>query len=217
MRLLDVVRDCTLCAGILPLGPRPIVQFSRRSRILIAGQAPGRVTHDRGRPFDDASGNRLRDWLGVTPDTFYDEDLFAVVPMAFCYPGTGRGGDLAPPSTCADTWRRRIMSTLTNVRLTIVIGRYAMAWHLPGRAQTVTRLVSDSAQGEDGRFVLPHPSPRNNRWLRDNPWFESHIVPRLRHAVTAALKQADRQHGHRIADSIERLDQSPTYRGKSRP
>ncbi len=187
-RLRDSIKACTLCAG-LPLGPRPIFQAHRSARILIAGQAPGRITHQRGMPFDDASGKRLRSWLGISRDVFYDATKMAIVPMGFCYPGTGSGGDLPPRSECAETWREPLLNRLRNIRLTLVIGRYAQRWHMPDQAaQSVTQLVSDWRAFWPQVLPLPHPSPRNNRWLSRNPFFEAEIVPALQKRVQTLLR-----------------------------
>ncbi len=177
--LLDDVRACTICKD-LPLGPRPILQASASARLLIVGQAPGRITHHKGVPFDDPSGNRLRSWLGVDRDTFYDASKVAILPMGFCFPGTGKSGDLPPRSECAAAWRDRILATLQSVELTLVIGRYAIDWHLPAYSRfTVTAAVRAWADIWPRQLVLPHPSPRNNRWLKSNPWFETDIIPAL--------------------------------------
>ncbi|MFT5798672.1 MAG: uracil-DNA glycosylase [Candidatus Azotimanducaceae bacterium] len=177
--LLEEVRACTICKD-LPLGPRPIVQISASAKILIVGQAPGRITHHKGIPFDDPSGNRLRSWLGVDRDTFYDASKFAILPMGFCFPGTGKNGDLPPRSECASAWRERILSTLHAVELTLVIGRYATDWHLPAySSSTVTAAAGSWAELWPRQLILPHPSPRNNRWLKSNPWFEEDIIPAL--------------------------------------
>ncbi len=184
--LLSEVRACRLCEG-LPLGPLPILQASSSSRILIAGQAPGRITHAKGIPFDDPSGNRLRDWLGVTRELFYDPGYFAIIPMGFCFPGTAKGGDLPPRPLCAETWRTRLLAVVPNVQLTLLIGHYAQNWHLPvtGR-QSLTERVR-LAPPDDNVVPLPHPSPRNGIWLKNNPWFEQQVLPHLRHKVRSAL------------------------------
>ena len=182
-RLIHDIRACQICAD-LPLGPKPIVQFNAKSKILIAGQAPGRITHHKGIAFDDPSGNRLRAWLGVSRDAFYDPDCFAIVPMGFCFPGTGNGGDLPPRPECAPTWRHRILDHLTSVELVLIIGRYAIDWHAPEHAKsTVTHAVRDWETHWPRQLILPHPSPRNNRWLKQNPWFERQIVPTLQDRV----------------------------------
>ena len=180
-QLLQDIRACHLCEG-LPLGPRPILQASASARILIAGQAPGRITHHKGRPFDDPSGDRLRAWIGVTREEFYDESLIALVPMGFCYPGTTKGGDLPPRPLCAETWRAQMLKQLKNVGLTLVIGQFAQNWHMPDKAGNLTERVK-SNQMEGSVIALPHPSPLNGIWLKKNPWFERDILPKLRRRV----------------------------------
>lgn len=186
--IIEDIRRCTLCRDTLPLPPKPILQGSVNSRILIAGQAPGRKAHDKGIPFDDASGNRLRDWLGVPREIFYDPNLFAVVPMGFCFPGTGKGGDLAPPPICSATWHEALLVELRHVVLTLVIGQYAMAWHIPGSG-SVTQTVA-SWRDSKTKIPLPHPSPRNNRWLKQNPWFELELLPNLKRRVSSILAES---------------------------
>ena len=182
--LLKEVRACTICEN-LPLGPRPIVQFSANSKLLIVGQAPGRITHNKGIPFDDPSGDRLRAWLGIGRDEFYDDQKLAIVPMGFCFPGTGKGGDLPPRLECAEAWRSRILETLKSVELTLVIGRYAIDWHRPDQSsRSVTEAVRDWQQLWPSKLILPHPSPRNNRWLKQNPWFEAEVIPILQAKVS---------------------------------
>ncbi len=185
--LANTIRRCTICKG-LPLGPKPIFQFSNNSRILIAGQAPGRITHKKGVPFDDPSGIRLRDWLGVTSEQFYNPDLFAIVPMGFCFPGTGNSGDLPPRSECAATWRERILAGLEEVELTLVVGSYALDYHLGDqRRQTLTQTVADWRDHWPQILPLPHPSPRNGFWLRKNTWFEDEVLPALKLRVRDLL------------------------------
>ena len=182
------IRACTLCAAHLPLGPRPVLQISRTARILIAGQAPGRKVHESGIPFQDASGDRLRDWLGLDRETFYEASRVAILPMGFCFPGTGKTGDLAPRPECAAAWREEIMRELRSVKLTILIGQYAMAWHLAARAKpTLTETVAAWREYQPAIFPLPHPSPRNNIWLKKNPWFGEEVLPKLRRQVMAAM------------------------------
>lgn len=186
--LFREVRRCTRCED-LPLGPRPLFQADPAARILLAGQAPGRVTHARGRPFDDVSGDRLRAWLGVDRDIFYDPRCFALVPMGFCYPGTGRGGDLPPRPACAAAWRSPILAQLPAVELTLLLGRYALAWHLPSEARRpLTQVVRRWREFWPALLPLPHPSPRNQRWLRANPYFEAEILPAVRERVGALLR-----------------------------
>ncbi len=187
--LLADVRACTLCRD-LPLGPKPLVQAGENARILIAGQAPGRVTHHKGQPFDDASGNRLRDWLGVSRETFYDPQHFAILAMGFCYPGTGTGGDLPPREECAGAWRNKLLGALPHIRLTLVIGQYAQAWHLPQSAKLrLTERVKLQDAATASVIALPHPSPRNGVWLKSNPWFEADILPIVQLRVAQSLNQ----------------------------
>jgi uracil-DNA glycosylase len=185
--LLKRVRACTLCAAHLPLGPRPVLQLHPGARILIAAQAPGRKVHESGRPFDDASGNRLRAWLGIGPDIFYDPRRIAIVPMGFCFPGTGRSGDLPPRPECAPAWRRQLLAQLRDLELTLVLGQYAQAYHFSGSRSSLTELVKSWRVYWPHTVPLPHPSPRNNIWLRRNPWFERDLVPVLRERVTQLL------------------------------
>lgn len=185
--LLSDVRACRLCADHLPLGPRPIVQLHSSARLLIAGQAPGRKVHESGVPFNDASGDRLRAWLGVSRDIFYNEKLIAVLPMGFCFPGTGKSGDLPPRPECAPAWRAQLLSRLKNLELTLVIGQYAQAHHLPDAAGTLTEVVQAWRDHWPVVVPLPHPSPRNNIWLKRNPWFERQLLPVLRRRVAELL------------------------------
>lgn len=181
--LLDRVRSCTLCARHLPHGPRPIVQIDSKARILVAGQAPGRRVHESGVPFDDPSGDRLRDWLGLTRDEFYDPAVLAILPMGFCYPGTGSSGDLPPRPECAPAWREELLGHLPELALTLVIGRYALDWHLDAGSRTVTSVVRGWRDRWPDVVPLPHPSPRNRRWVKKNPWFEAELLPALRGRV----------------------------------
>lgn len=187
--LLAEVRGCMLCND-LPLGPRPILQASVQARILIAAQAPGQRTHHRGVPFDDPSGDRLREWLSVDREAFYDASKFAIIPMGFCFPGSGKNGDLPPRGECAPAWREALLAQLPNVELTLVVGQYALDWHL-GRAGTPRRSVSERVEAWREHWPkvlpLPHPSPRNNRWLKEHPWFEADVLPALRGRVAELL------------------------------
>lgn len=186
-RLIEEVKACQACDG-LPLGPRPIFQISSNSKILIAGQAPGRVTHTKGIPFDDASGNRLREWLGVDDSQFYDANNFAIVPMGFCFPGSGKSGDLPPTERCAQLWREKLLEQARQIELTVVIGRYALDWHLPEtKRQNVTDIVRDWRNHLPRQMVLPHPSPRNNIWLSKNPWFNQDVLAALQARVQQVL------------------------------
>jgi uracil-DNA glycosylase len=186
--LLKEVRSCTLCAEHLPLGPRPVLQFDPAARILIAGQAPGRKVHETGVPFNDASGDRLRDWLGLSREEFYDPKQVAILPMGFCYPGTGKSGDLPPRRECAPAWRAGLLAQLTQLKLTLVVGQYALAYHLPDERGSLTDIVGRWRSFDPDTVPLPHPSPRNNLWLARNPWFEKELVPVLRQRVSEALQ-----------------------------
>lgn len=185
--LLTQVRACTLCAPYLPLGPRPVLQAHASARILIASQAPGRKVHLSGIPFDDASGERLRDWLGLSRETFYDPRQVAILPMGFCFPGTGRSGDLPPRPECAPAWRDALLARLPAIEFTLAIGRYAQVWHLPAGGKPLTEVVRDWRAHWPHAVALPHPSPRNNVWLARNPWFERQLVPRLQARVRQVL------------------------------
>ena len=181
--LLTEVRACTICTG-LPLGPKPLLQADSAAQILLVGQAPGSKTHEKGRPFDDVSGKRLRDWLGVTEEQFYDPRLFAIIPMGFCFPGTGKGGDMPPRPECAPAWRQPLLDALPNIRLTLVLGQYAMNWHLADRrSRTLTDTVKRWREFWPELLPLPHPSPRNIRWFKANPWFETDVIPVLQDRV----------------------------------
>ncbi len=205
--LLEDISACRICrdnpAGgpqnALPHEPRPVCVASSRARIMIAGQAPGTRVHKSGQPFTDPSGDRLRDWLGVDEAQFYDPDLFAIVPMGFCFPGQdAKGGDLPPRRECAPAWRNRVMELMPQLRLILVIGQYAHAWHLGGlKHKTLTETVRNWRQiieHEDAgcRVVpLPHPSWRNSGWIRKNPWFEAELLPELKKMVRQQISASD--------------------------
>jgi uracil-DNA glycosylase len=178
--ILKEARACTHCAEDLPEGPRPLVAGSRTSRVLIIGQAPGRAAHASGVPWNDRSGERLRDWLGLSSEEFYDEQLVALMPMGFCYPGTGASGDMPPRPECAPLWHDRILFALTDVQLTVLVGRYACERYTNGTRATLTDSVRRFKAHLPKRIALPHPSGRNNLWLRKNPWFEAQTLPALR-------------------------------------
>lgn len=177
--LLREVRACRICADHLPLGPRPVVQAGSSARLLIVGQAPGLRVHQTGIPFNDPSGDRLRDWLGMSRDEFYDAAKVAILPMGFCYPGRGRSGDNPPRAECAPAWRQQLLDQLPNIELTLLVGRYAQEWHL-GKGATLTDRVKHWQSYGPKVIPLPHPSPRNNLWLRSNPWFEQDLLPELK-------------------------------------
>ena len=188
-KLLSQVRACTLCAEHLPLAPRPILQWHPQARILIAGQAPGRKAHDSGTPFEDASGDRLRQWMGVQRTVFYDPQQIAILPMGFCYPGTGKSGDLPPRPECAPAWREQLLGQLQQVQLILVIGKYAQNYHLDAGQASLTELVQAWRDFWPKMVPLPHPSPRNNIWLRKNPWFESELIPELQSKIAVILRK----------------------------
>ncbi len=186
------ISGCTLCEGRFAATatghrPRPVVWFRPGARILLTGQAPGLRVHEAGAPFKDASGVRLRNWLGLDEAGFYDREKVAIVPMAFCFPGyDSKGSDLPPPPLCARTWRARALRAVGEVRLTVLIGGHAMKYHLPG-FRSVTEAVAGWRGHPRGVFALPHPSWRNTGWLKKNPWFETEVLPRLRAEVKEAL------------------------------
>lgn len=187
-----LVRDigaCTACARHLPHAPRPIVWVQADARILIAGQAPGRRVHESGIPWNDPSGDRLRAWMGLDRERFYDKANIAVAAMAFCYPGTVKGADLPPRPECAPLWRPRLLPLLQNVRLTLLVGAYAHRYHL-GKAAKSGLGETVRAWRDYGPEVLPlpHPSWRNTAWLKRNPWFEREVLPELRRRVSSALR-----------------------------
>lgn len=190
--LATEIRACRLCADRFAATatrhqPRPVPWFRPTARLLIAGQAPGLQVHEKGRPFDDRSGDRLRDWLGIDRDTFYDLTRVAVVPMAFCFPGyDAKGSDLPPPKLCAATWHTRVFAALPNLRLRIVIGAYAQGWHL-GAKPPMTATVRAFRDHLPDAIPLPHPSWRNTGWLKKNPWFETDLLPVLRARVKETL------------------------------
>ena len=189
-QLIDQVSKCVICEAHLPLGARPVIQFNPNARILIAGQAPGIKVHETGVPFNDASGNRLREWLGLTRDEFYDANNIAILPMGFCYPGRGKSGDLPPRKECAPAWRERLLAALPNIELTIVLGKYAQAYHLPEtKKMPLTELVKSWREYWPNYLVLPHPSPRNNIWLKKNPWFEQDVLPELDKRIATILNK----------------------------
>ena len=181
--LLTEIRACQICAAYLPLGPRPILQVHPEAAILIVGQAPGRRVHASGIPFQDPSGVRLRDWMGVSEEVFYDPRRVAVLPMGFCFPGSGPSGDNPPRPECAPAWREAVLEQLAGVRLTLVLGRYAQAYHLGLPSRSVTESVASWREYWPEKLPLPHPSPRNKAWFKKNGWFEEEVLPMLRTRV----------------------------------
>lgn len=190
--LLAAVHQCNICEKYLPEGARPVLQIDPKARILIVGQAPGRKVHESGVPFDDASGDRLRDWMGVSRETFYDLEQVAILPMGFCFPGTGKSGDLPPRPECAPAWRDQLLSHLNKVELTLLVGQYAQAYHLKEKPTSLTETVRGWRSYWPEIIPIPHPSPRNNIWLSKNPWFEKELLPDLRRQVHRVLENPDR-------------------------
>ncbi len=184
-KLLGEIRSCIVCAAHLPLGPRPILRGKVSAKILIIGQAPGTKVHASGIPWDDESGKRLRNWLGVTREVFYDESKIAIVPMGFCYPGKGKSGDMPPRPECAPLWHERVLKLMPNIELTLLIGQYAQKTYLgEKRNENLTETVRNWRDYVAlGYFPLVHPSPRNGIWLRKNAWFEDQVVPHLKQKV----------------------------------
>lgn len=182
------VRACTLCAAHLPLGPRPIVRGKQSAKLLIVSQAPGTKVHTTGLSFNDRSGDRLRDWLGIDRETFYDEARIAIMGMGFCYPGVNaKGGDLPPRKECAPLWHPKLLPLYTNVELILLVGSYAVNHYLPDRPPTLSETV-EHWRDYGPRFIpLPHPSWRNTGWLKTHPWFEKDLVPALRKRVAKLI------------------------------
>ena len=186
--MLSQIRACRVCEAHLPLGPRPIVAADAKSRIAIIGQAPGLKVHQSGVPWDDPSGKQLRSWLGVTQEQFYDERLFALIPMGFCYPGKGRSGDLPPRQECAPLWHESLLENMPNPGLVLLIGQYSQRYYLKGTGmETLTETIRNYRAYLPRYFVLPHPSPRNRFWLAKNPWFYEEVLPNLKTQVQKSL------------------------------
>lgn len=186
--LLAEIRACRACEAHLPHGPRPVLQVGRSARVLVVGQAPGARVHASGVPWDDKSGERLRDWMGIGPDCFYDARRIALVPMAYCYPGRGASGDLPPRPECAQRWLERVLAEMPHIRLTLLVGAYAQRRFLADeRRASLTETVKAWRDYGPSRVPLPHPSPRNQGWFKHHPWFERELAPVLRERVAAAL------------------------------
>ncbi len=185
-QLLNQIRQCTLCKDNLPNIPTPVLQFSSKAQIMVIGQAPGIYAHNSQKPWNDASGRRLRQWLSMSDETFYDENKVAIVPMGFCYPGKGKSGDLPPRPECAKAWHDKILSNLPNLKAILLIGQYAQKYYLKDNSSLTERC--QNWQNYWPRFlVLPHPSPRNNIWLRKHPWFEEEVIPEMRQILKTTL------------------------------
>ncbi|RNL95068.1 uracil-DNA glycosylase family protein [Sinomicrobium pectinilyticum] len=179
--LLEDIKNCKACAQHLEFGPNPVLSAHPDSKIVVIGQAPGAVVHQSGIPWDDKSGDNLRQWMQVSRDTFYNPEQIALIPMGFCYPGKGKSGDLPPRKECAPLWHHTLWEQMKEVKLTLLIGTYAQQYYLQEqRKNTLTETVKNFEEYLPKYFVLPHPSPRNNIWRAKNPWFDKQVIPRLR-------------------------------------
>lgn len=187
-QLLEEIRQCTICKDQLPNDPLPVVRASAKSKILVVGQAPGRLVHESGIPWNDPSGNRLREWLEVDKELFYNEDVFALIPMGFCYPGTGKSGDFPPRKECAPQWQEKLTEKMPETQLTLLIGAYAQKYYLGKEMKkNLTETVRATHAYYPKYIALPHPSPRNNIWMKKHPWFEKEVLPLLRSATRSIL------------------------------
>lgn len=183
--LISEIRKCTVCEDKLPLGARPVLQASAKSKIVVVGQAPGLAVHQSGVPWDDKSGDNLRSWMGVDKEIFYDEDIFALIPMGFCYPGTGKSGDLSPMKVCAPLWHGKLFQMMKEVKLVLLFGQYAQRYYLgKGAKESLTKTVQAYQEYLPRFFPLPHPSPRNNIWQSKNPWFKEEVLPEFKARVS---------------------------------
>lgn len=186
--LLNKIRGCEVCKEYLPLGARPIVQLGKFSKVIIIGQAPGRIVHQTGIPWNDASGKKLREWMNVDEATFYNRDIFSILPMGFCYPGKGNSGDLAPRPECAPLWHLQFLEKLITKPLILLIGQYAQRYYLNKKFEvSLTDTVKKYELFLPEYFPLPHPSPRNQNWVKINPWFMEEVIPVLRKRIKLAV------------------------------
>ncbi len=185
--LLKEIRACNICSEFLPLGPRPTLQASSNSKICIIGQAPGKSVHESGVAWNDPSGRRLREWLDVNESQFYNPELFALIPMGFCYPGKGKSGDLPPRKECAPEWHDLLFKNMNQIDLLLLIGSYAQSYYLKD-SLSLTERVKNFKNYSSLNIPLPHPSPRNNIWIKKNPWFENDVLPFLKRRVSENLK-----------------------------
>lgn len=191
--LIQQIHQCEICAPSLEHGCRPVVQADPNAKLLIIGQAPGLKVHHTGIAFNDPSGDRLRQWMGIDKATFYQADKIAIMPMGFCYPGKGKSGDLPPRKECAPQWHQALLAQLPNIELVLLIGQYAQQYYLDNKPSTLTETVKNWQQwaqlnSKPSYLPLPHPSPRNNIWLKKNPWFEEQVVPALQQQVLKILR-----------------------------
>lgn len=185
--LLEEIALCNVCRSCLPNEPRPVLVASSTARILVIGQAPGVHVHTTGIPWNDASGKRLRQWMQLDPEQFYDSQQIAIVPMGLCYPGSGKSGDLPPRPECAPLWHQRLLSLMPDIRCTLLIGQYAQRFYLQRRQRNLTETVRNWREYAPERYVLPHPSGRNQLWLKRNPWLEEEVIPDMRRTIHAIL------------------------------
>ena len=187
--LLNEIRQCRLCEPNLPLGANPVIQASSSARLLVIGQAPGTKVHETSIPWNDPSGNRLREWLQLDKSQFYDSNKIAIMPMGLCYPGKGKSGDLPPRKECAPKWHLKVLNLLPDIGMTLLIGQYAQNYYLTDKPKTLTETVRQWKKWAPKYIPMPHPSPRNTLWLRKNPWFEDEVVPFIREYVHQHLKK----------------------------
>lgn len=189
-QLLADIKSCTICKSFLPNAPKPIIRASQHSKILVIGQAPGQKVQNSGIPWDDLSGKALREWLGVNSEQFYDTNLFAIMPMGMCYPGTGKTGDLAPRKECAPNWHQKVIEQMPEIKLTLLIGKYAQEYYLGKLAKkNLTETVKNYTAYFPNYIPLPHPSPRNNIWMKKNQWFAADVIPYLQYQVKTILSK----------------------------
>ncbi len=187
--LLEQIRKCEVCKNSIE--PNPVLQIGRNSKIIVIGQAPGRIVHQTNIPWNDKSGDNLRTWLSVDRTAFYDTNLFGIMPMGFCYPGTGKSGDLPPRPECAPLWHNKILEKVANAELILLIGMYSQNYYLKEKVSgTLTETVKNYAAYLPTFFPLPHPSPRNNLWMAKNKWFETEVLPELKTRVKSILTTA---------------------------
>lgn len=187
-QLLKEIQDCKICVAHLPSGTNPVLSAHPDSKIAVIGQAPGKTVHASGIAWSDKSGERLRDWLGVDKETFYNPDIFALIPMGFCYPGKGISGDLPPRKECAPMWHGKLFDHLKDIQLMILVGSYAQNYYLQGtKKSTLTETVNSFREYLPDNFPLPHPSPLNNIWLAKNPWFAEQVLPELRQRIESLI------------------------------
>ena len=183
-QLLNSIQNCNECAAYLPLGPRPILSVHPKSKVIIIGQAPGKIVHETGIPWNDQSGENLRNWMGIDSDKFYDSTKISIIPMGFCYPGKGKSGDLPPRIECAPLWHQKVLNKMEGAELILLIGKYAQDYYLNNKKQkTLTETVFNFRDYLPKYFVLPHPSPRNNIWMFKNKWFYKEVIPELQHFI----------------------------------